>query len=139
MEKKGILKGTFLIPIIGVALSMLMGFEFVRMRPTYEPSLSEKCFELFILAWLPFCAFAFSRPGVPKRWWIYFGLVSYIITLPQYWGFVHVDYCTAVHSFTLETYRNFARDAILLLAYFVLAPFVASILKAWFVKRPSDQ
>jgi len=63
---------------ITVGLSLLSAFE-ASVIPFHGVFLKLGFLEWALAVWLPVGAAIYATPAIPKRWWIYFSLLSFIV------------------------------------------------------------
>ena len=87
--------------------------------------------EWFVLLWLALAPIALGKTAIPMRWWLYFGMLSFVLMyfLTPFAGFIQTVYHSGRRP---GVQSDFWRVKLLLfLTYFVVAPVLADAIKKW--------
>jgi hypothetical protein len=113
--------------LAGVGMVAVVNVPFTGMIPCHGFLLELTLPEWVVLAGVPLAAYYWTGASIPRRWWAYFGAVAYLIM----WSSLSWFFFTIYHAGRrpwMPSNLGWLK-AVGFLAYFMLAPVVASGLK----------
>ncbi len=81
--------------------------------------------ECLILVWIPLSAFTWARSEVPRRWWLYYGLLAFLAAWPTFMSLLL--YGGGRRSWVLNSTWHY--ELALSLTYFAVSPWLAACCK----------
>lgn len=93
--------------------------------PTHGIFLELTASECLMLLWLPLSAYWLAAPAMPLRWWVCFGLVSFLFMQQSSLGFITSQYGSGRRPWMPSDSPLIILKLVGSLSYFCLAPLVA--------------
>lgn len=91
--------------------------------------------ECLILVWIPASACIWARRDVPVRWWLYYGMLSFLAAWPTFMSLLL--YGGGRRSWVLN--RAWHYELALAFAYFTVSPWLAVRCRTWFLRLAGQQ